>query len=553
MHETLARLGEAYFRARNEADPFEASISGVAGHDADVPDPSRAADAALRSRLDSIAADLARVDPDELTGDEPVDRAVLTELLTHARAVLQHGLSEVAVGASVAGPLARVVAAVPAVSVTGPPAAQAYLARLGQLGGYFDGLRERHLAAKADGRFPTALGVRQAIDQIDAYLATPLARDPLLAPTPGSEVDADGWRATASDLVESTVRPALARYRTALADELLSVGRAEDRVGLRHVPGGVEGYRALVRAHTTTELDPEEIHQTGLDLVARLREEFAEMGHRVLGAGDVAEVLVRLRDDPALRFARAADIVDAVTRPLRRAEEALPDWFLRYDIAPCVVREMDAAEAENSVLGYYLSPAADGSRPGAHVVNTYRPELRARFEYDVLAFHESVPGHHLQIGVAQSLTGLPNFRRFAYIDAHGEGWALYAERLCDEMGLYTDELSRLGMVSFDAWRAGRLVVDTGMHQFGWSRARAIAFLRDNTALSEVNIANEVDRYIAMPGQALAYMVGRLRITDLRDRARAALGAAFDLRQFHHQVLGHGPLPLTVLERLTARS
>ena len=188
-----------------------------------------------------------------------------------------------------------------------------------------------------------------------------------------------------------------------------------------------------------------------------------------------------------------------------------------------------------------------GDRHGSRV------ELRPRFEYEALAFHESVPGHHLQVGVAQSLSDLPAFRRFANIDAHAEGWALYAERLCDEMGLYTDQMNRLGMVSFDAWRAGRLVVDTGIHHYGWSRERAIAYLRDNTALSDTNIANEVDRYISLPAQALAYMVGRLHITDLRDRAHAALGAAFDIRTFHHQVIGHGPLPLNLLEDLVLRA
>jgi uncharacterized protein (DUF885 family) len=184
-------------------------------------------------------------------------------------------------------------------------------------------------------------------------------------------------------------------------------------------------------------------------------------------------------------------------------------------------------------------------------VNTYRPDLRPRFEYEVLAFHESVPGHHLQVAVAQSRDDLPRFRRFTFFDAHGEGWGLYTERLSDEMGLYTSDLSRLGMVSFDAWRACRLVVDTGMHHFGWSREQAIAYLRGNTALSETNIANEVDRYIAMPGQALAYMIGRLRIRQLRDRARAARGPAFDIRAFHHEALAHGPLPLDTLEELIA--
>jgi uncharacterized protein (DUF885 family) len=362
-------------------------------------------------------------------------------------------------------------------------------------------------------------------------------------------VDVDAWRARAHELVELAVRPALARYRATLADELLPVARPDERVGVCHVPGGESGYAGLVRAHTTTELTADEIHRTGLDLVARLRDEFAERGARALGTRDVAEVLDRLREDPALRFSEPEQVLDAVTGPLRRAEAALPDRFHRYDIAPCVVREMDPAEAENAVLGYYLPPAADGSRPGAHVVNTTRPGLRLRFEYDALAFHESVPGHHLQFAVAQSRTDLPGFRRFAYVTAHSEGWGLYAERLSDEMGLYADERSRLGMVSFDAWRACRLVVDTGLHLHGWSRDRAIAYMRDNTALSATNIANEVDRYIADPGQALAYMIGRLRIVALRDRLRAERGSAFDIRAFHHNMLVHGSLPLDMLEEV----
>ncbi|HEY1175979.1 MAG TPA: DUF885 domain-containing protein, partial [Phytomonospora sp.] len=360
------------------------------------------------------------------------------------------------------------------------------------------------------------------------------------------------WRARAADIVESTVRPAVARHRTALAERLLPVGRGSEQVGIRHVPGGETAYRNAARAHTTTDLGPEELHETGLSLVAELREEFAERGGRALGVSDTAEVLRRLREDPALRFTDAAEIVETVTVALRRAEEALPDRFRRYDIAPCVVREMDPVEAADSVLGYYLAPAADGSRPGAHVVNTHRPDLRTRFEYEVLAFHESVPGHHLQFALGQSLGDLPDFRRFAYVTAHSEGWGLYSERLTEEMGLYTSELSRLGMVSFDAWRACRLVVDTGMHHYGWSRERALAYMRDNTALSESNITNEVDRYIAWPGQALAYMVGRLSIRRARERAEAAMGAAFDPREFHHRVLSHGSVPLDILDGVIDR-
>lgn len=543
----LADLADAYFRAYCTAHPFSATVSGVPGYDAVVPDPSRAADDAYRRRLAGFAAELAALaepagpDRDAPAGAEDrISYAMLDRLLRDEQATLAAGLQEVAVTAAIGGALSGVVAIVPAVSLTDPPAAEAYLARLRGLGGYFDALAARHRDAAADGRYPTARGVRQAIAQLEGYLATPPDRDPLLRAVPAT------WQPRAAAVVVDELRPALVRYGAALAD-LLPVGRPDERVGICHVPGGAEGYRALVRAHTTTELTPDEIHETGRRLVATLRDEFAERGGRALGTGDASAVLVRLREDPALRFGEARAIVTMVDGALRRAEAALPDWFRGYRIAPCVVREMDPVEAENAVLGYYLPPAADGSRPGAHVVNTHRPQLRARYEYETLAFHESVPGHHLQFAVAQSLTALPDFRRFAYVTAHSEGWGLYVERLCDEMGLYSGELSRLGMVSFDAWRACRLVVDTGLHHHGWSRERAIDYLRANTALSDTNIANEVDRYIASPGQALAYMIGRLRIRELRDRARSA--GDFDIREFHHQLLAHGSLPLDTLDEL----
>ncbi|MET7420421.1 DUF885 domain-containing protein [Dactylosporangium sp. NPDC005555] len=529
--DTLGRLGDEYFRLHFDADPLLASVFGVEGRDSEVPDPSREAAHAQRGRLARVEAELGTVAREGLSTQEKISHTILGRLLRDEQRILHDGVSEVAVTASIAGPLAQVVSAVPMTRDA------AYVARLGKLAGYFDGHAERYQQAAADGRFPTELGVRQAIAQVDAYLSTPVEQDPLLR-------DADQ-----KNIIKESVRPALQRFRTAL-DELPGA-RGDDKVGLCHVPGGPDAYRTLIAAYTTTEFGPEEIHQIGLDLVAGLREEFKERGGRALKARSAEETITRLRDDKELRFTEKGQIVDAVTAALRKAEEAVPDWFARYDIAPCVVKEMDPAEAENSVLGYYVAPAADGSRPGAHVVNTFRPESRARFEYEVLAFHESVPGHHLQIAVAQSRDDLPRFRRFTYFDAHGEGWGLYTERLTDEMGLYTSELSRLGMVSFDAWRACRLVVDTGMHHFGWSRERAISYMRDNTALTETNIANEVDRYIAMPGQALAYMLGRLRIQQLRERERAALGPAFDIRAFHHEVLAHGPLPLDTLEELVA--
>ncbi|WP_051367597.1 DUF885 domain-containing protein [Hamadaea tsunoensis] len=537
----VTALGEAYFRARNEADPFGATVFGVAGYDDQVPDPSRAADDRLRATFEGLAAELAAIDPATLGDGDRVDHSVLSGTLAGEIGQLASGLSEIAVSASIAGVVPLLVGTLPAAPLGTPEADAAYLRRLGGLGEYLDRRGQRHLDALADGRTPTALGVTQAVAQIDAYLRSDLKSDPMVAVS-GAE-----------ELVTTVVRPALRRYRGLLAAHLLPAGRGEDEAGVCHVPAGDAGYLAEVRAHTTTDLGPEEIHTMGVRLVAQLREEFAELGGRVLGTTDTDEVLQRLRNDPALRFATGEEIVEAVTTALRRAEASVPDWFRDYDTAPCEVRVMDAAEAENSVLGYYQPPSADGRRAGAHVINTSHPTARTRFEYEALAFHESVPGHHLQIAAAQRLTGVPDYRRLGYVTAHGEGWGLYAERLADRMGLYTSEESRLGMVSFDAWRACRLVVDTGIHAFGWSRQRAIDYMLDNTALSTRNVTNEVDRYIACPGQALAYMVGKVRIEQLRDRMAAALGPGFDLKAYHDVVLGNGAVPLTTLAALVDRA
>src|SRR6266511_2963421 len=438
MDSQLARLCDAYFRSWMAADPFTATEFGVTGYDAEVPDPSREADSARIAELERLGAEVARLDPATLTPDERVSRSMLLRLAADEREELGGRLDELAVTATSVGAQTRVLTLVPRAPLNEPRRARDYLDRCRKLGGYLDGALARHLEAAREGRFPTARGVAQAVAQLDDYLASDLKDDPLLRPEPPEGVDAEAWRAEAAEIVRTVVRPAMGRYRSALA------------------------------------------------------------------ASSVPEVLGRLRDDPSLRFETAEEILAAAGDALRRAEEALPEAFLAYQIAPCQVEAIDPVEAKDAVLGYYLPPSADGARPGIFEVNTYAPASRTRFEYDALSFHESLPGHHLQFALAQRLEAIPEFRRFAYVTSYCEGWALYCERLADELGLYRGDLERLGMVSFDAWRACRLVVDTGMHALGWSRDRAIGFMRDNTALSESNIANELDRYIAWPGQATAY-------------------------------------------------
>jgi uncharacterized protein (DUF885 family) len=442
---------------------------------------------------------------------------------------------------------------VPATSITDAAAAEAYIERLSGLPAFLDAVTDRYREAKADGRLPTRIGVGQAIDQLTGHLALSLEDDTLLSPRLPEDVDAVQVRARAAEIVADRVRPALRRLLAGLRDELLPVARPDDQVGIRFVPGGEEGYRAAVRRHTTTDLTPDEIHQIGLDCLADLRAEWAEVGGRALGTSDLAEIQARLRDDTSLRFETSAQIVATVDDALRRAEEVRNDWFPAYDIADCVIEEINPIEAGNAALAHYRPPAGDGSRPGAHCVLTTDPQERFVYEYEALAFHESTPGHHLQIASAQTLTDLPAYRRFldAEVCGYVEGWGLYCERLADEMGLYTSDLARLGMLSFDSLRACRLVVDTGMHHLGWSRQKAMDFMWDNTATTRANVRNEIDRYSAWPGQALAYMIGRREIRRLRAEAQDRLGSRFDIRGFHGAVLGNAAVPLDVLGQIVA--
>jgi uncharacterized protein (DUF885 family) len=547
----LAQLSDQFFEVAHTADPFGATQVGAPGFDALVPNPSRAGAGRDAQRIARIEERLSHIDPGLLDQAGRVNHAVLAHLAWAARSDIEHGLWEA--NASAGGyvsPQAIVFMSVPAALLDNAAAVDGYLRRLRGLGGYFDAVTARYRQARADGRLPTAVGTRQAIEQIEGHVGRDVTADAMVSVRLPGDVDETQVRREAADLVDSQIRPALRRLLACLRDELLPVARPDDQVGIRFVPGAPEGYRAAVRKHTTTGLSPEEIHQIGLDVLAALQDEWAELGGKVLQVTDVPAIHDRLRDDRSLRFSDSGQIVRTVTAALQRAEEARDRWFPRFDIPECVIEEIDPVEAGNAPLAYYRPPAAGGKRPGAHCVLTTEPQQRYIYEYEALSFHESTPGHHMQIASSQTLP-LPAFRRFldAEVCGYVEGWGLYCERLADEMGLYTSDLQRLGMLSFDALRACRLVVDTGMHHYGWSRSRAMDFMWRNTATTQANVRNEIDRYIGWPGQALAYMVGRREIQRLRAEAGRRLGARFDIRAFHGTVLGNGAVPLGVLDQL----
>ena len=511
------------------------------------------ADEATAERIDALLRRVRAIDATVLSDADRVTRDALVDFLGFDLNLAESRIGEWSVD-PIEGPQVALLN-IPSVQSTRDRAeAEALVARWREMGDWVD----RHVATSRDALrrgvgAPAALA-RSVGAELDDLLARPTENWPLLEPASHlpddlSAADRDGLAAAIGEAVATGVRPAFERYRAFLADELGPVARGDDRPGLSHLPGGAEAYARLVRAHTTLDLGPEEIHRIGLEETARIDDEFAELGSRVFGTADRAAVRTRLRTDPAMQFASPEEVLAVAEASLARANGAIAGWFGRLPRAECIVVEMGEHEALHSTVAYYLGPAADRSRPGSYYINTLEPATQPRYEAEVLAFHEAVPGHHLQIAIAQELDHLPAFRRLGGPTAYIEGWGLYSERLSEEMGLLSGETDRFGVLSYDAYRACRLVVDTGLHALGWSRDRAIAFLVDHTALAEGNIVNEVDRYLAMPGQALAYKLGQLELLRLRERADAALGPAFDIRAFHDVVLGQGAVGLKTLARV----
>ena len=502
------------------------------------------------AELAALAARAEAIDPAGLSAGDRVTRSALIDFIAYERDLVEAGMEAWSVD-PLDGPQVGFLNIPSFQPVRTTDEAAALLGRWRAMAPSIDNLITTTRSSLDRGLVAPEPLVRSVVDELDDLLARPDADWPLLEP--GAE-DRPDWPAEessrfADDLaatVRDAIRPAYERYRTFLVDEIGPRAASAEHPGLGSLPDGDDIYRRLVRAHTTLDLEPEAIHQIGLDETTRIDAEFEALGAQLLGTSDRAEVLERLRSDPSLHFSTPAEVFGVAEASLARANEAIPGWFGRLPKAPCVVVEMAEHEAKHSTIAYYRQPAADGSRPGSYYINTSEPETRPRYEAEVLAFHEAVPGHHLQIAIAQELEGLPAFRRLAGPTAYVEGWGLYTERLSAEMGLFSGEMDRFGILSFDAWRACRLVVDTGLHAMGWSRDPAIGFMVEHTALAENNIANEVDRYLAMPGQALAYKLGQREILRLRDAARTALGDRFDIRGFHDVVLGQGAIGLPTL-------
>lgn len=540
----LAALADEYWQFICELQPTASMMRGDHRFDDRMEDPSEDAEEEAKRRYAGFAARAAAVSDDVLEPDDRVTKAVLQFLATNGVRMADSRMGEWSPVSHTMGLHVSLFNAFPQLPIVEPAHADNLVRKLEALAEVIDAHGERLQAGVSRGRTPMASTAVKSVAQIDDYLASPTVSDPLIAaraPATFDEAAETEWRQRLEEVLRDTVRPAFARYRDTIRDEVAPAGRSEDEPGLTTLPGGANDYRRLVNYHTTLPLDPEQIHQTGLDVIERLGAEYRQLGSRVLATADLDEVYRRLRDDTELHYDTAEEIVADSEAAMAKAKAVMGDWFGRLPQADCIVQATEVGP-----LAFYFRPAADGSRPGVFFVNTADPSGWGRHEIEAIAYHEGIPGHHLQLAIAGELVGIPDFRKHAFINAYGEGWGLYAERVADEMGLYTSDLTRIGMLSTDSMRGSRLVVDTGLHAMGWSREKAITFMVDNSPMTRSAVANEVDRYIAMPGQALGYMIGRLEINRLRAEAENVMGKEFDLKGFHDTVLGSGLVPLPVL-------
>jgi uncharacterized protein (DUF885 family) len=544
---TAARDLADRFHARwLRANPFAATMYGIPGYDDLLPDASQEGQQAWRAEAGRFLAEATALAsaPSQPRPADVITLSCVTEAAAQELATIDLAREDYTVSAMhYAGPAVFLSIAARTVLVDAA-AAEAYLTRLRGSDRWLDQVTERLKIGASHGRLPVAPLAQQAVTWAENVLATP-ENSPVLVPRPP-----DGWRRAAQWEAErraaatEVVHPAVARW-LATVRELLPRARASAQAGLSWLPGGDADYARAIRAYTTLPLSAGELHQTGLAHVAALEERAVKLGE-ALGLSGLAEVFGALRDS-AGKVSPEEAIRQAATA-IRRAEERAPELFPAPLPPPCEVTPMPDVVALGGAAPHYSPPRLDGGRPGTFWFNTRRPTAGTGWDVDVVAFHEAVPGHHLQLSRMQLLGGLPALQRQRSLPVFSEGWGLYAEQLGEECGLFADERGLLGAVSTSLMRAVRLVVDTGIHAFGWSREQALEYAVAHVPMPREFLAAEVDRYVVMPGQALAYLTGKLELLRLREEARRRLGPAFSLPDFHAAVLDHGSLAMPVLDR-----
>ena len=413
-------------------------------------------------------------------------------------------------------------------------------------------IAEVQMIGLKNNRVATERNLLRTIDQLENYLGSSLEEDPLLLVNFSPEISESfisDWKEKAKKIIDLNIRPTVLAYLEQLKSDHIPKGRPDEHSGIMWIDGGEETYLRALRKYTGHKnITVKEVHEVGLSEIERLKKEFFEIGENVFpGVSTPEEVLQKMQTEPSMRYESKEQMLQLAVDTIERAYKPLDQWFTVFPKSPCKVLPVPAESEQHAPPAYYYPPLPDGSRDGTYFLNTYKAETKSIFEAESVAFHEAIPGHHLDRTIAVELQDVPEFQKYVASTAFVEGWGLYAEQLANEMGLYSNDVQQLGRLGNDAWRACRLVLDTGMHGMGWSRDKAIEFFRANSPIEEINAEIETDRYIAWPGQACSYKMGQLKIEELRRKAENELGDKFDIRYFHDEVLCDGGITLPILE------
>jgi uncharacterized protein (DUF885 family) len=544
----VRELADAFHERWLETHPFAASTYGVPGYDDRVPDDSEASEASRRSELESTLVEADGLELASLSEPAGITLACLRENVAGELRDLDVRLIEHTVTAMPFSGPAELLATAARTVLADEQAAADYLERLRVAGTWIDQQTERLEIGAGKGRLPVAPLVQEAIEWAE-YVLGPAVPEALATPEPPAGWGGEpAWREERDALAAGAVKPALARWLELLR-ELLPRARSGDQPGLVYLPGGETDYALCVQSATTLPLAPEEIHRIGLSEIETLETRALELGAQ-LHLDSLPEFHQALWESSTRRS--PSDAMAAATAAIRRAEARIGECVPPPLPPPCEVTPMPDVVAASGMAPHYTAPTLDGSRPGTFWFNLERPTAGTGWDLEGVAFHEGVPGHHLQISRLQMLDELPAMQRQRGLTVYLEGWALYAEQLAEEMGLYIDTESLLGSLAPSLLRAARLVVDTGLHALGWSRRQALGFMVAHVPMPEAFLANEIDRYIVMPAQALSYLIGKREIVRMRDDASRRLGPRFALPDFHAVVLDSGSLPMLVLEEKIRR-
>lgn len=541
---SINRIADDYFSMVLTVTPEFGTSEGIEGaHHGDITDNSLAGVRKRQAQFDSLYERLLAIDSSELgVGTDRITYSVVREVLEGERQqrVCHFELWNVA---SYVNGWQAVYTDLAVVQPVGTPELRRQaLARARALPKFIEteianlreGLRQKYSSPKPI--------VRNVIKQLDDITSTNPEHSPFYSPAQRDH-DAKFGRELALTISQK-INPAIRRYREFLADKYLA--EARDTLGVSDIPNGLGCYRATLRSFSTLNIDEDEVFQTGIAEMSRIEAEMRTVADRTFGGIPLNELLQRLRTDPRYTFRSSQEILNVSQQAVTRAKASLPEWFGRLPKADVTIQPYPEFRQRAGAPGQLESAPEDGSRPAIFLINLFAPEKKSRAGVEDTAFHETIPGHHLQSAIAKERQDLHRVVRNSFNSGFGEGWALYAERLADEMGLYSSDLDRMGLLSKEAFRAARMVIDTGVHTKGWTRDRALAYLTEHTAESANEAEGEIDRYISWPGQAPSYMIGRLEIMRLRSEAQNILGKKFDIREFHDRVLQNGCVPLQFL-------